>query len=189
MNIIYILGIALALSVDALAVSVIHGVTIKNLKFRQAFAIAFSFGSFQAIMPFLGWSAGFLFREYIENIDHWIAFILLVIVGGKMIYESLFGKEETKDSQNEKNKLNIITLLTLSVATSIDALAVGLSFSLLNIKILKPAIIIGSVTFFVCLIGVYIGDKIGHLFEKKLEIGGGIVLILIGAKILISHIA
>ena len=187
MNIIYILGIAFALSIDAFAVSVIYGVIIKNLKPKHAFAIAFSFGSFQAIMPIIGWGVGLFFKEYIENIDHWIAFILLVFVGGKMIYAALFGKE--KDDQYEKNKFNIITLLTLAVATSIDALAVGLSFSLIDLNIFFPAIIIGSVTFLVCFTGVYIGDRVGHLFEKKLEIAGGIVLILIGVRILISHIA
>ena len=187
MNIVYILGIAFALSIDALAVSVIHGVTAKNLKFREAFVIAFSFGSFQAIMPCIGWSTGLLFKERIESIDHWIAFVLLALIGSKMIYESLFEKKE-KEDQYEKNKLNIATLLTLSVATSIDALAVGLSFSIIDIKIFFPAIIIGSVTFLVCLTGVYIGDKIGSMFEKKLEFAGGIVLIFIGLKILISHI-
>jgi len=187
LNIIYIFGIAFALSIDAFAVSVIHGVAAKNLKFKEAFAIAFSFGSFQAIMPFIGWSAGFLFKEHIENIDHWIAFILLAIVGGKMIYESIFSKEEKNNIYN-RNKLNIITLLMLSVATSIDALAVGLSFSLIDIKIFLPAVIIGSVTFFVCLTGVYIGDRIGSLLGKKLGIAGGIILILIGARILFSHI-
>jgi len=181
------LGIAFALSIDALAVSVVHGVTAKNLKFKEAFIISFSFGSFQAIMPFIGWSAGLLFKERIEKIDHWIAFILLAVIGSKMIYESIFKKEE-KDIQPEKNKLNITTLLILSIATSIDALAVGLSFSLININIFLPAIIIGSVTFFVCLIGVYVGDRVGSLLERKLEIAGGIILILIGARILISHI-
>ena len=185
MNIFYILGIALALSIDAFAVSVIHGVTAKNLKFREAFVIAFSFGSFQAIMPCIGWSAGLLFKERIESIDHWIAFVLLALIGGKMIFESLFVK---KENQYEKNKLSITTLLTLSIATSIDALAVGLSFSMIDIKIFLPAIIIGFVTFLVCLTGVYIGDRIGSMFEKKLELAGGIVLILIGIKILISHI-
>ncbi|MCL2480238.1 MAG: manganese efflux pump MntP family protein [Spirochaetaceae bacterium] len=187
MNIIYILGIAFALSIDAFAVSVIHGATAKDIKFKEAFLIAFSFGSFQAIMPFIGWSAGLLFKEHIQNIDHWIAFILLAIIGGKMIYGSIFGKEE-KDNEYNRNKLNIFTLLMLSIATSIDALAVGLSFSIINIAIFFPVLIIGSVTFFVCLTGVYIGDRVGSMFGKKLEIAGGIILILIGARILISHI-
>jgi len=184
LNIIYILGIALALSMDAFAVSVIKGVTAKSIKFRQAFVIAFSFGSFQAIMPIIGWSIGPLFKGYIENISHWIAFILLAIVGGKMIYESIFGK---KDNQQEK-KPGITTLLTLSIATSIDALAVGLTFSLIGINIFLPAAIIGFVTFFVCFMGVHIGDRLGYMFEKKLGIAGGIVLILIGLRILISGI-
>ena len=191
MNIIYILGIAFALSIDSLTVSVINGVTIKNLKFRQACAIAFSFGIFQAVMPFIGWGAGFLFKEYIEHIAHWGAFILLLIIGSKMIYESLSKKNETEDNKEEKNNLNIFNLITLSIATSIDALAVGLSFSLINIAILFPAIVIGSVTFLVCLTGVYIGGKIGRmfaLFEKKLEAAGGIVLIAIGVKILLPYI-
>jgi len=185
LNIIYIFGIALALSIDAFAVSVINGVTVKNLKFRQALVIALFFGGFQAIMPIIGWSIGPFFKGYIENISHWIAFILLVIVGAKMIYESIFRKEK---NNQQTSKLGITTLLILSIATSIDAFAVGLSFSLVGINIFLPAIIIGFVTFFVCLIGVYIGDRASDLCEKKLGAAGGIVLILIGVKILIPGI-
>ena len=185
LNIIYIFGIALALSMDAFAVSVVQGVTAKNLRFGRAFVIAFSFGVFQAIMPVIGWSLGPLLKGYIESISHWVAFILLAIVGGKMIYESIFGK---KDDQHKESDLNIIRLLTLSIATSIDALAVGLTFSLIGMNIFLPAVVIGSVTFVVCFIGVYIGNKLGYLSEKKLGIAGGVVLILIGIRILVSNV-
>ncbi len=190
MDIVYIFGLALALSMDALAVSVVNGFIIKKLEFRHAFRIAFSFGFFQAIMPFLGWSAGLLFRNHIEHFDHWIAFILLSFIGGKMIHESKSVKGDvcSSDQADKKNCLNLVTLLTLSIATSIDALAVGLSFSFLNLSIAMPVIIIGCVTFAVCLAGVYIGDRIGHIFEDKLEIAGGAILILIGIRILVSHL-
>lgn len=189
MNLFYIFGLALALSMDALAVSVVNGFIIKQLKFRYAFRIALSFGLFQGLMPYLGWSAGLYFRSYIEHIDHWIAFFLLSAIGIKMIYESSCVKGDVCEvGSDKKNCLHMGTLLTLSVATSIDALAVGLSFSILNINIALPVMIIGAVTFIVCLAGVYIGDRVGHIFEDKLEIAGGVILILIGIKILLSHL-
>ncbi|MDX9801075.1 MAG: manganese efflux pump MntP family protein [Spirochaetia bacterium] len=185
----FFFGLALALSMDAFAVSVVNGYIIKNLKFRHAFRIAFSFGSFQAIMPFFGWSSGLLFRKSIIHIEHWVAFFLLAVIGVKMIYESQSVKGEVcAAGSNNKNCLCIVTLFSLSIATSIDALAVGMSFSFLDINIALPVIIIGVVTFTVCLAGVYIGDRIGHIFEDKLEIAGGIILILIGSKILLSHL-
>ena len=189
MDILYIFVLAFALSMDALAVSVVNGFIIKKLRFTHAFRIAFSFGFFQAIMPFLGWSAGLMFRKHIEHIDHWLAFVLLSAVGSKMIYEALKPVKEVCEPGSEKNNcLNHLTLFTLSIATSIDALAVGLSFSFLDMNIALPVIIIGAVTFFICLAGVYIGDRIGHIFEDKLEIAGGVILILIGLRILVTHL-
>ena len=184
MDIITILFIAVGLSMDAFAVSITSGLTIKNLKVNNAFKIAIFFGSFQAIMPLIGWLAGLSVRNFISGIDHWIAFGLLSFVGGKMIYESL----STKPTAKENNPLNLYVLLVLSVATSIDALAVGLSLSFLNISIAMPVVIIGVVTFFLSFLGVFIGDRFGHFFEKKMEIIGGLILVGIGIKIVIEHL-
>lgn len=182
MNIITIIGIGVGLSMDALAVSLINGFVIRKLKIRHAFGIAFSFGFFQALMPVVGWAAGLSFRKYIQHIDHWVAFLLLCIIGGKMICESRNCSKEVKDC------LRLPVLLTLSIATSIDALAVGLSFSFLQVEIIIPAIIIGVVTFIICLIGIYVGDKIGKFIGNRLELIGGLILIAIGIKIVIEHL-
>jgi len=184
MSIITILFIAFGLSMDAFAISITSGLIIKRLKITHALRIAFFFGLFQAIMPIIGWLAGITLKNFIAGTDHWIAFGLLSFIGCKMIYES------TKMERNEKefDPLNTYVLLLLSIATSVDALAVGLSLSLLKILIVTPAVIIGIVTFLLCLIGVYIGDKFGHFFERKIEVFGGLVLIGIGIKILIQHL-
>lgn len=184
MNGLTIIGIAVGLAMDALSVSVTNGFLIKRLKLSQAFKIAFFFGLFQGIMPIIGWAAGLSFRTIIENVDHWIAFGLLLFIGGKMIIESRKEEHECKS----KNCTHFPTLLLLSVATSIDALAVGLSFAFLKVAVIMPAIIIGMITFILSFIGVYIGKKTGHLFENKLELVGGLILIGIGIKIVIEHI-
>ncbi len=170
---------------DALSVSVINGCIIKEIKFRHAFRIAFSFGLFQAIMPVVGWACGIAFVKFIGNFDHWIAFGLLLFIGGKMIRESRRPEGECPDNMN---CLHLPTLLVLSLATSIDALAVGLSFSMLGIHIIIPVLIIGAITFAICMSGVYLGKYLGHFFENKLELVGGIILIAIGAKILLEHL-
>jgi len=182
MNFITVFGIGIGLSMDALAVSITNGFIIKKLKIQHALRIAFSFGFFQALMPVIGWGVGLSFRKYIQHIDHWIAFALLSFIGGKMIYESITCNEKIKDC------LHFPTLFFLSIATSIDALAVGLSFSFLKVEIITPAVIIGLTTFIICFIGIYVGNKIGHFFEKKLALLGGVILIIIGIKILIEHI-
>lgn len=184
MNTISILVIALGLAMDAFAVSVTSGITVKQLRIPHALAIALSFGLFQAIMPIIGWFAGIGFKTIISGIDHWIAFGLLLFVGTKMIYEAT----KLQPSNKQQISLDIFVLLILSIATSIDALAVGLSFSFLQIQIMTPAIIIGIVTFLLSLIGIVVGKNLGHFFEKKIEILGGIILIAIGFKILISHL-
>lgn len=184
MDIITILFIAFGLSMDAFAVSVTSGITTKNLKLSNILRIALFFGSFQAIMPLLGWLAGLSLRSFICGVDHWIAFGLLTFVGCKMIYESAKIKMIGKGN----NPLDIYVLLILSVATSIDALAVGLSLSFLNIAILTPIIIIGIVTFVLSFIGTFIGKRLGSFFEHKIEIAGGVILIGIGLKILIEHL-
>lgn len=184
MDIFTIIATAVALSMDAFAVSVTNGFIIKKLKFSHAFRIAFSFGIFQALMPVIGWAAGFTFRDLIGAFDHWIALGLLGFIGIKMI----IGSRNLDQDDASKNCLHIPTLLVLSVATSIDALAVGLSFAFLEVNLILPIVIIGCVTFVFCLTGVYIGDKTGHFFEGRLELIGGIILVGIGVRIAIEHI-
>lgn len=178
-----ILVIALGLAMDAFAVSITSGIAIKNLRMRHALLIAAAFGVFQAVMPLLGWFMGSFAGGILARYNHFVAFILLVSVGIKMIFES-FKLEEEKIF----NPLSPSILLLLALATSIDALAVGFTLSLLTSGIFQPAIIIGIVTFLLSLIGVHIGAIGGHLFENKLEILGGIILIAIGFKILVEHL-
>ena len=183
MNFITILIIAVAISMDAFSVSIATGAAYKKTHNLIALKMAFFFGFFQALMPIIGWFAGLSFRNYIESFDHWIAFALLAAVAGKMIYEAIFTKQEQK-----KNKeMTLTLLLILSIATSIDALAVGITFSLIAESITKAVIIIGLVTFAFSYAGVFIGEKLGHFFENKIEIAAGVMLLAIGIKILIEH--
>lgn len=189
MSIVTIILVGLALSMDACAVSLATGVAMCKIRIRPALRMAFSFGFFQAIMPILGWSVGQKAVKLIEKYDHWVAFSLLFIVGIKMIYEALKKNEgEEKILRKTYKPLTIPLLLTLSLATSIDAAAVGLSLSFLNVNIIEPAIIIGIITFCVSLSGIFLGCKIGDFFGSKIEIVGGIILVGIGIKILIEHI-
>ncbi|MDD2236176.1 MAG: manganese efflux pump MntP family protein [Kiritimatiellae bacterium] len=178
-----ILVLAVGLALDAFAVSVSSGIAIRQMRLRHAMLIAIFFGVFQAIMPILGWACGFFTRGFLGKYDHFIAFGLLTFIGGKMIVDA-FRHEEEKTF----NPLDIYVLFALAVATSIDAFAVGITLSLLDIHIITPACIIGLITFVLSLAGVYIGDFFGHLFENKLEIAGGLILIGIGTKILIQHV-
>jgi putative Mn2+ efflux pump MntP len=190
--VISILLIAVALSLDAFAVSVASGICVSNLKFRHALRSSFSFGAFQFAMPLAGWLLGGTFRAYIQGFDHWIGFGLLALVGGKMIKESFETKNPASCSDEEKAKADIRdpkTLILLSVATSIDALAVGLSYSVVNAPILGPAAVIGTVTFLVCLVGAEFGKRIGSRFKRWADLAGGIVLIGLGVNILIEHLA
>ena len=184
MGILTIIATAVGLSMDALAVSVTNGLIIKKIEFKHAIRIALSFGFFQALMPVLGWAAGYTVRDLIKAYDHWIAFGLLGFIGAKMIVDSrrLDQKRETKSCKH------LPTLLLLSVATSIDALAVGLSFAFLEMNIIVPVVVIGSITFALCLAGVYIGNRSGYFFEGKLALAGGILLVAIGLKIAAEHI-
>ncbi|MBW1824278.1 MAG: manganese efflux pump [Deltaproteobacteria bacterium] len=182
MDIVSIVIIAVGLAMDAFAVSITSGITIKRLHINHALKIALFFGLFQAFMPIIGWLAGLSLRDYISAIDHWIAFGLLSFIGCKMIYESI----TVQSNKKEINPLNVYVLLVLSVATSIDALAVGISFAFLKVSIVTPVIIIGTVTFLLSYLGVYIGDRIGHFFENKIEIAGGFLLIGMGIKILVE---
>jgi putative Mn2+ efflux pump MntP len=182
--------VAVGLSMDAFAVSVSSGICIKDLRFRHALRASLSFGLFQFLMPIAGWLLGGTFRTHIQRFDHWIAFGLLAFVGGKMALESFEIEDPAScdDEQARKSILDPKTLLVLSVATSIDALAVGLSYSMLNEPILLPSTIIGLVTFALCLVGTEFGKRIGAKLERWAELAGGVVLVGIGLKIAIEHL-
>lgn len=186
MDIISILIIAIALAMDAFAVSIANGVEIRKKYLLQGLILAFSFGLFQTLMPIIGWKTGISIIHIIKAFDHWIAFIILGFIGGKMIYEAKF-LEDDSDSNSIKI-VGIKKLLALSIATSIDALVVGFSLAVLEVNIIFVSVIIGIVTFCLSFIGVYFGSKFGHFFEGKLEITSGIILILLGCKILIEHL-
>ncbi|MCC7551591.1 MAG: manganese efflux pump MntP family protein [Methanobacterium sp.] len=175
--------LAVGLAMDSFSVSITRGMILKcNLKY--AFIIALFFGVFQALMPVAGWLAGEQLAVLVKLWAPWIAFILLLIIGGKMVYEGLSHAEEDEICQI----FSIKDILVLSIATSIDAFAVGVSFAFLNTPILLPILIIGLVTFALSFIGVYIGKRVGHLFEGKIEVLGGVILIGIGLKILLENL-
>lgn len=179
MNIFINFLLGLSLSMDAFSVSVISGTLIAKRKILNSFKISLSFGFFQFIMPVLGYITGIKFLKYISDFDHIIAFFILFIIGIKIIYESR-KLEKTIDI----TKLSV--LFFLSLATSFDAYAIGLTFSLLEIKVLTPSLIIGFTTFSVCLTGFYLGNKIKKIFGNKLELIAGVILIFIGFKILLT---
>ncbi len=176
--------IALGLAMDAFAVSITSGLTIKNLRIGHAVKIGVFFGFFQALMPVIGWLAGLSLKGFVADVAHWVAFGILAFIGGKMIYEALLIEKAEKDTSS----LSIFVLVGLSIATSIDALAVGITFAFLNIVIVTPIVVIGLVTFFMSYSGVCIGKTFGSFSEKKIEVLGGLVLIGIGLKILIDHL-
>lgn len=199
MNIVSIIFTAIALAMDAFAVSITKGMTLKSLSKGIAIKIALFFGVFQAAMPLIGWILGIGFQDHIKAIDHWVALILLSILGGKMIYEFYKGRKEEKDEVNDaeievsttlesdKDELSNKELTTLAIATSIDALAVGISFAFLDVNIILSSLIIGVITFIICFIGVIAGKKIGGLFKDYAELIGGIILIIIGINIFNEH--
>jgi putative Mn2+ efflux pump MntP len=184
MKLLTILFIAVGLAMDAFAVAVVTGSVYKEFKVRHALRMALFFGGFQAVMPVIGFLAGLGLKDYIEAYDHWVAFALLCLVGGKMIYESF--KIEAAERNHDPS--NLLVLLALSFATSIDALAVGITLSLLKTPILLAVTVIGLVTFALSYCGVSLGKRFGHFFESKVEIIGGLILIVIGLKILIEHL-
>jgi manganese efflux pump family protein len=183
MNLLTIILIALALSMDAFAVSIASGIAIKRLQLRHALTMATWFGGFQALMPLIGWFGGTRLRDVLSGVDHWVVFGLLIFIGTKMIWEAF-----KIDPVEKLNPLDVRVLFMLSLATSLDALAAGVSFALLGIPVVGPVIIIGAVTFVVSFSGVWIGDKSGDLFGKKMEIAAGIILIIIGIKVLMNHL-
>ena len=179
-----IIFMAFALAMDAFAVSIASGIAINDLRMKHSLIIASWFGAFQAIMPLLGWLCGVKLQGFICEIDHWIVFSLLFIIGGKMIYEAF----KTGAAQKKTDPMDVAVLFSLSIATSIDAFAAGISFALLDVTVVKPIIIIGLVTFIISFIGVWTGDRVTCFFEKKMEIVAGLVLIGIGVKVLVSHL-
>lgn len=193
MNFIALIFTAFALSMDAFAVSITKGMTIKNLKKSTALKMALAFGVFQGAMPLLGWALGISFESYIKSIDHWIAFILLGFIGFNMIKGFFDDRKEGKESELEfsattdVDDLSNKEIIMLAVATSIDALAVGISFAFLNVSIIPAASIICIITFLVCVVGVFVGNKVGDIFNGYAELVGGIILILIGFNIFNEH--
>ena len=179
-----IILIAIALSMDAFAVSVTLGLSVKKLKLKQILIPGIYFGFFQALMLFIGFFAGTYFVHKIQSLDHWIAFALLVFIGGKMIKDS-FSKEEKRV---QENPFRFITMLLLAIATSVDALAIGITFSFFEINIFKAILITGLVTFCISIGGVKIGNVFGAKYKSKAEFIGGVVLVILGFKILIEHL-
>ena len=168
---------------DAFAVSIANGMTATSQKRKNALIMASFFSAFQMLMPLVGWLAGLAMRELIMGIDHWIAFSLLTFIGAKMIYEST-----NKENSKRDSSLRIHTLLTLAVATSIDALMVGLSFAFLQISVIEPILVIGLVTFSLSLMCFFLGCDIGGILKNKIKIVGGLILIAIGLRILLEHL-
>jgi putative Mn2+ efflux pump MntP len=177
-----ILFIALGLAMDSFSVSVANGLANRAFITSKALLLALFFGFFQALMPVVGWVAGSSVADLISGFDHWLAFGLLSFIGLRMIYEST-----KKESAKLVSSLSIKVLLILSLATSIDALAVGLSFSFLETSILVPAIVTGVVTFFLSFLGVFVGNRFGGMLSNKVEVLGGLILIVIGLRILLEH--
>jgi len=186
MNFFLVLAIALALAMDAFAVSMGLSLSLGKMTKSQTFRLSFHFGFFQFMMPVVGWVAGKNLLRYIQIYDHWVAFGLLLIIGGKMIYESFSRKEIRKIRSSDPTRG--FFLLMLSVATSIDALALGVSLAALHVSIVYPAIIIGLVAFSMSVIGIKIGPLLGIVVGKRAELLGGLILVLIGAKILSEHL-
>lgn len=186
MSFLIILGIALALALDAFAVSLGLGLSLKPATGGQTFRLAFHFGLFQFLMPVIGWGVGETIIRYIERYDHWIAFALLLGVGGRMIFESFKPEKESDSARSDPTKG--VSLLVLSIATSLDALAVGLSLAALHVAIVYPAVIIGLVAFGMTVAGMKLGPALGKVIGRRAELLGGLVLIFIGIKILADHL-
>lgn len=181
----FFMGVGLAM--DAFAVSICKGLAMRKVNKKQALVIGLFFGGFQALMPFIGWMLGTSFEQYITSVDHWIAFGLLAYIGGKMIYEAIKPDEEDEIGELDQ-PLDIKQMFILAIATSIDALAVGITFAFLNYPVIPAITIIGITTFVISIGGVYIGNFFGTKYKKKAEIAGGVILILIGLKILLEHL-
>lgn len=186
MGIIEILGLGIALSMDAFAVSICKGLGMKKINYKQALVIAAFFGGFQALMPLIGWLLGSQFQQLIEKYDHWVAFALLLFIGGKMIIDVIRGGD---DECSDCGRFDVRELFVMAIATSIDALATGIVIAMEpDTSIWLSIAIIGLTTFVICIGGVIIGNKCGSKFKNKATVAGGIILILIGIKILLEHL-
>lgn len=184
MNITELLLLSLGLAMDAFSVSVCKGLSMKKIDYKGTAITALFFGVFQAVMPLIGYFLGNRFERFISTYSHWIAFILLGFIGGKMIYEVFGSSEESEKSS--AYRLDIKELFMLAIATSIDALAVGVIFVAQKTNLLFSVGVIGVVTFIICLFGVAVGNRFGSKYEKKAEFSGGVVLIFIGVKLLLD---
>ena len=185
MSLLEIFLIGIGLSMDAFAVSICKGLSVKKISIKHALIVGLYFGGFQALMPLIGYGLGVSFRDYIESYDHWVAFILLVLIGINMIRESL---SDGDDEEQNCPYFSVKSMLVLAIATSIDALAVGVTFAFLGIPILSAIAIIGITTFVISIAGVKIGHVFGARYKSKAELVGGCILILIGLKILLEHL-
>ena len=183
MNLVSLFLIAVGLSMDAFAVSICKGLAMKKISIKKALIVGLWFGGFQGLMPAIGYVLGTQFESYITNIDHWIAFVLLFIIGGNMIKEAL-----SKEEEEANDSLAFKEMLLLALATSIDALAVGVTFAFLKVQIIPAVSFIGVITFTLSAIGVKIGNIFGSRYKSKAELAGGIILILMGCKILLEHL-
>ncbi|MDO5601920.1 MAG: manganese efflux pump MntP family protein [Oscillospiraceae bacterium] len=183
MSFIPLLLLAVGLAMDAFAVAVCKGLKMKRIDLKYAFLIAGFFGVFQAVMPLLGWLLGKQFQSYITSFDHWIAFILLAFIGGQMIWEAFHSEPDDKPLTYDLKELSM-----LAVATSIDALAVGVTFAFLDTDIWQAVLLIGVVTFILSLLGVRVGNRFGVKYKSRAELFGGVILVLIGCKILLEHL-
>ena len=187
MGVIEIVLMGVGLAMDAFAVAVCKGLAMRKVNMRQCFLIALFFGGFQALMPFLGWALGTQFESLITPVDHWIAFGLLALIGGKMLWDA-FHEDDDELSCPADGRLDLRELVMLAIATSIDALAVGITFAFLRVDIALSVGLIGVTTFVLALVGVAVGHRFGARYEKAAAIAGGVVLVLIGTKILLEHL-
>lgn len=183
MNLFTLFTIALGLSMDAFAVAICKGLAMNKITFRKSLIVGLWFGGFQGLMPLLGYILGVQFKSYITSIDHWIAFVLLGLIGINMIREAL-----SKDEEKASDSLALKDMLVLAIATSIDALAVGVTFAFLQVDIIPAISFIGVTTLILSMIGVKIGNVFGVRYKSKAELAGGIILILMGTKILLEHL-
>ncbi len=178
-----IVAISVGLAMDAFAVSVCKGLSMKKMNWKNTIIIALYFGIFQAGMPIIGYILGTTFSTFVESVDHWIAFILLLIIGLNMIKES---RDDELEKRNDK--VDFKTMLVLAIATSIDALTVGITFAFFKVNLILTIILIGDITFVLSILGVLLGNKFGDKFQNKAELAGGVILILMGLKILLEHL-
>ena len=187
MSLLELLLIGVGLSMDAFAVAICQGLCMPRLNWRHAAVIALFFGGFQAAMPLAGWLLGSQFAGYIQSVDHWVAFVLLALIGGNMVREAL-GPEDEETVCAVTASLDLRKLTLMAVATSIDALAVGVTFAFLEVAIIPAVSIIGVTTFCLSLVGVAVGNYFGARYKRRAELSGGVILILLGGKILLEHL-